>query len=165
MVTRPPSLFCDRASIMPRCSMIPVNICDIEDSILLQKCESLTPDSQKWLSHSDSCTVKAVARLPHSKACLDFAVHVLQISLDRHIRPELLHAQVWQRRLSGSGHVREWHPDLAGEFRGVEERKFMDQASRKSGAVQRGACFEQHAQNFSLAELGEHGVEIDTASR
>src|SRR6266404_5510381 len=134
MVTRPPSPFCDRESMVPRCSMIPVNI-ELENTISQAK-------SQR------------AARI----AGLHLAVHVPQISLDRHIRPELLDAQVWQRWLAGSGHVRERHADLTGEFRGVEERKFMDNASGKSGAVQRGACFEQHAQNFPLAELSEHGV-------
>src|SRR6266852_1100641 len=141
MVTRPPSWFCDRESMVPRCSMIPVNI-GTENSISTGKFDSRR--AMRWTARNGCPT--------------SFAIHVLEISLDGHIGPELLDAQVWQRRLAGSGHVRERHADLAGKFRGVEERKFMDHASGKSGAVQRRPCFEQHAQNFSLAELSEHGV-------
>src|SRR6266478_1548020 len=132
MVTRPPSLFCDRESMVPRCSMIPVNI-GTENSISTRKFDTRRP--MRWTARNGCPT--------------SFAIHVLEISLDHHIRPELLDAQVWQRWLAESGHVRERHADLTGEFRGVEERKFMDNASGKSGTVQRGACFEQHAQNFS----------------
>src|SRR5579859_7088887 len=83
MVTRPPSLCSESDSTLPRCSMMPVNICVIENNIVSRKRESLTPDSQKWLSHLECdgsaaqdaamgavdegyYAAKAVARLSHS---------------------------------------------------------------------------------------------------
>lgn len=77
--------------------------CDIEDSILAGKGDLSTEDSQKWPFH------------------VSFAVYALEVGLDGHVRAELLHANIWQRRLAWGGHVCEGNPCLSGKFRSVEE--------------------------------------------
>src|SRR5260370_22074462 len=94
MVTRPTSLCSERDSIVPRCSMIPVNM-DTENSISRAKAQRTARNGCPTVS---------------------FAIDVLKIGFDRNVGAELLRARVAQRRelevLSQCGR----DPNVAGAF-------------------------------------------------
>src|ERR1700719_2403095 len=133
MVTRPPSSCSASESMVPKCSMIPVNIamsriasrpirCGVRRTCH-RFCGRGSAQSVAIVS-VDECAYapKAVARLPHFKLQpLHLAVDVLQADFDCYVGAELLHADIWQRRWTWHVHVRERDSCFAGKFRRVEK--------------------------------------------
>src|ERR1700688_1646164 len=128
MVTRPPSSCSASESIVPKCSMIPVNIAISRIAFRPVRC-GVRRTCRRFcgrgsaqsvaIASVDECAYapKAVARLPHSKLKpLHLAVNVLEVGFDRYVGAELLHADIWQRRWTWNWHVREGNSCFAGKF-------------------------------------------------
>src|ERR1700686_2711574 len=111
---------------------------------------------------SPGCRPKRGSETIHSK--LHRAINVSQVGLDSYIWAELLDAQIWKRPMRKGRHMRKRDAKITGEFRSIEEHQLMHQPRRKRSAVQHGAGFEQHAQDFASAKFGKHGVQIDAAA-
>src|SRR6516162_2563464 len=88
-------------------------------------------------------------------------MRVPQVGLDGDIRAELLKGADAERGKSVVRFVHEGDAGLPAEFWCVEENEFMDDARRKGGAVERGAGFENNAEDFTAAELLEGFEEMD----
>src|ERR1700738_3575732 len=119
MVTRPPSFPSERDSIVPRCSIIPVNI-DTENSI---SCARL-----------DNVPVRRTARIgchPFIAVTLLFTIDVLEVGFDRYVGAELLEANIGQWCLPRTWHVGERNACFAGKFRSVKEHHLVHQAGGK----------------------------------
>src|SRR6266849_11095145 len=95
MVTRPPSLCSERDSIVPRCSMITVNI----------RIENSTAHAKSQRTARNGCPT------------VSFAIDVLKIGFDRNVGAELLRAHVAQRREHEFGSDREGNAIIAGDNR------------------------------------------------
>src|SRR5712664_124256 len=132
MVTRPPSLCSERDSIVPRCSMIPVNM-DTENSISRAKAQRTARNGCPTVS---------------------FAIDVLKIGFDRNVGAELLRARVAQRRELEFGSDGEGNAIVAGDFRRIEQRQFVHDAGAESSAIERRTGFEEDAENVASAQFG-----------
>src|SRR5258708_39730400 len=81
------------------------------------------------------------------------AVDIAEIGLHGEVRAKLMNADTLQRSGAELGRMCERDAIVARDFRGVEEKKFVDNACVEGGAVKCVPAFEQHAENVAAAEL------------
>jgi hypothetical protein len=72
---------------------------------------------------------------------------------------DILHGQ-----MDELGRVSEGDAAFAGDFGGVEEKQFVDNACSERGAVEITAGFEEDAEDFAATEFREDGKQVDTAA-
>jgi hypothetical protein len=66
---------------------------------------------------------------------------VYQLGFESEVGTELVELCVLQRQIDEIGREGEGDAVFAGDFRGVEEEKFVDNACVEGGAIKRGPCF------------------------
>src|SRR5713226_9228167 len=87
-------------------------------------------------------------------------VNIAQVSFHSEIRPEAIEAKIIDRRHSLEktcsvipSALGNWHVAPPGEFRRVEEKQFVNDASFERRSVELAARLQQHAQDFASAQL------------
>src|SRR5579864_5548529 len=125
MVTRPPSSRSASDSIVPKCSIIPVNIAISRITSCLVRCgvrrtcrricgRGLVQPVAVGSVFELAYTEKAVARCCTPTEALPLAINVFEVGYDGYVRAELLDADIWQRCWARDWHVREWNACFAG---------------------------------------------------
>src|SRR5579872_1006036 len=156
MVTRPPAPVSVSDSIVPKCSMMTVNMLE---SYRKRRGTGRHTDRAQRSCKRDAGPVSVKNEMRES-----LAIRIAKIALDAKIGTILVQAQALQRKIRSCGEMSERDAGVAREFWREEERNLVYKIARERDTVERGAGFKKDADDFASREFGDDSGEIDESA-